>query len=232
MFCLVSFFDNKGAVAGTFTAIGLVVLAAVVGTVTYFVRKHKHTRDEEDAAYFEKDDQDGDYFGSAASPHGASAQADGGVSASSEAYYGHGRNPSMAQVMTPAAPDAYPDRTLHYGYSDTSSTGASAGVEYPPGTAYAAAAASNGAYQYQYQYPYSNFTQYTYAYNNTGAHDSQERVSPGPHPFADPSNVVKPAGAPPIQVVVTAPPASGLESDPIRESVYAMDDVLGLGEAQ
>lgn len=204
-----------------FSAVALVVLAVVVRVVMTVLRKRRHARDEEDAAYFEKAGQYDDEYARADSPHGGALK-DG------EPYYGQTANPSMAQLTTAAAADAYPDRTLHYGFDDAAGSPPAAGVEYPPGTAYAAAAASHGAYQYPYAYP---APPQAYAYDGSGSgaygYEPAERVSPGAHPFADPSNVVRPAGAPPVQVVVTAPQAHAAG----RESVYAMDGADG-GEAQ
>ena len=240
-----SFFANKGAVAGTFTAVGLVALAAIAAIGMHIMRRRSHAKDEEDAAYFEKYSSDHDDLTSN-SPHGASVG--DGAGATADAYYAHGKNASLAQITTPAASDAYPDRSLHYGYGDASASASGAatgaGVDLPPGTAYAAAANSQGTYQYPYQYPYQSQSQaqyqssypyaaqssypYTAGNNDAAAYSSQERVSPGPHPFADPTNAVKSAGAPPVQVVVTSPTSSTNEWRP--DSVYVGDE--GVGEAQ
>ncbi|KAI9001349.1 hypothetical protein BD414DRAFT_452707 [Trametes punicea] len=190
-----SFFDNKGAVAGTFSVVGVFALGAVIVGVIYAKRRAARLQDEEDMTYFEKynasngDNQDGP----------------------ADLSFGN-ENPSEAQIMTHAPPDAYPDRSMHYGlptmeeyaqpqpmgltYGAAQGTGA--GVEYPPGTAYARAQAQQGQ-QYQYDgqmggYGADYSAQYQEAY-----YDLRRSPSSATHPYADPRNSPRADGAPPVQ---------------------------------
>lgn len=79
-------------------------------------------------------------------------------------------NLASATAMMPAHPDAYPDRSMHFGTEPVEEYEVPQQYEYPPGTAYAAAAQSDGQYQY---------TRY------------QSSSPTSPHPFADPQNMSK-----------------------------------------
>ncbi|KAI0959710.1 hypothetical protein AcW1_004459 [Taiwanofungus camphoratus] len=169
------FLENKGAVAGTFTVVGLLVAGGVVAIVMYVVRHRKRLRDDEDAVYFEKDNGHNGYM---------------------DSPYAGGDNPSVAEMMTPAASDAYPDRTTHYGIMSAAEDDKPRDsiVEYARGTAYAAARVQAGPYQYTGQ-PGG------YGGGYTNMHYApQPSVSPGTHPFADPNNLSRPGRAPPVFV--------------------------------
>ena len=191
-----SFFDNKGAVAAVFTIVGLVGLAILIAVATIFMRRRARRQDVEDEIYFEK------YQDPAPTGHDDHYN-------NSNDFGGMGQD--ATDVITHASPDSYPDRNVHYGNTPSPNNQMydygnpqEYGVEYPPGTAYAAAAAQQGQYQYgvdqsQGQGAYGG----GYNYNNAGAggdqyYNSQARTSPGPHPFADPSNVTRQTAAPPV----------------------------------
>ena len=169
-----SFFDNKGAVVAVFVIVGLVGLAGIFMVVTYFMRRRNRRREEEDEEYFEKYNEP--------SPIHHRSQSAGFTN-----YGGLGQS-ATDLTTTPAGPGAYPDRSVHYGVTDNG-TGIAydqpqGGVEYPPGTAFAAAATQRGQYQYQpHGAPYT-----------TG----QLPPSPLSHPFAHPVNLAQTGGAPAV----------------------------------
>ncbi|KAJ8494427.1 hypothetical protein ONZ51_g2328 [Trametes cubensis] len=157
------FFSNKGAVAGTFTVVGVVALGAVFAGVIYAKRRAARLQDEEDMTYFEK------YNGPNTDNHD---------SGHGDLSFGND-NSSEAQIMTHAAPDAYPDRS------------------YPAGTAYARAHAQQGQYQYDGQmgaYGADYSAQYQEAY-----YDPRRSPNSLAHPYADPRNSPRAEGAPPVQ---------------------------------
>ncbi|KAH9894427.1 hypothetical protein C8Q73DRAFT_781628 [Cubamyces lactineus] len=186
------FFSNKGAVAGTFTVVGVVALGAVFVGVIYAKRRAARLQDEEDMTYFEK------YNGPNTDNHD---------SGPGDLSFGND-NPSEAQIMTHAAPDAYPDRSMHYGLPtmeeyaqpqpmNFSYDAPAAGVGYPAGTAYARAHAQQGQYQYDGQmgaYGADYSAQYQEAY-----YDPRRSPSSPTHPYADPRNSPRAEGAPPVQ---------------------------------
>ncbi|KAI0637963.1 hypothetical protein C8Q77DRAFT_400936 [Trametes polyzona] len=187
------FFDNKGAVAGTFSVVGVVALGAVIVGVLYAKRRAARLQDEEDMAYFEKYNNGGnsDHF-----------DGTGDLSFGNE-------NPSEAPMTTHAAPGAYPDRSMHYGlpsmeeyaqpqhmdmsYGTAAAMGA--GMEYPAGTAYARAQAQQGQYQYDGYAAYNTGADYNAQYQEAYY---DPRHSPT-HPYADPRNSPKAEGAPQVQ---------------------------------
>ncbi len=161
-----SFLENKGAAAATFTIIAIVALAIIVYVVLKVVRRRSRLRHEEEDVFFEK-------YNDPEPPLNTS-----------------GPNDSSYDIATTAAhASAYPDRSMHYGTAG----GAAAfenpnqyGMEYPPGTAYAAAQTGS---QYQYSGQAGGYDPTTgYAAPSTG---------PG-HPFADPGNVSRAGMAPPV----------------------------------
>ncbi|PSR93716.1 hypothetical protein PHLCEN_2v4611 [Hermanssonia centrifuga] len=161
-----SFLENKGAAAATFTIIAIVAVAIIAYVVLKVVRRRSRLRHEEDDVFFEK-------YNDPEPPLNTS-----------------GPNDSSYDIATTAAhASAYPDRSMHYGTAG----GAAAfenpdqyGMEYPPGTAYAAAQTGS---QYQYSGQAGGYDPTTgYAAPSTG---------PG-HPFADPGNVSRAGMAPPV----------------------------------
>ncbi|KAI0677026.1 hypothetical protein C8Q78DRAFT_61236 [Trametes maxima] len=186
------FFDNKGAVAGTFSVVGIVAVGAIIVAILYAKRRAARLQDEEDMTYFEK----------YPNPHADGYDAH-------EASFGNDQ-PGEAEIMTHAAPGAYPDRSTHYGpsgmeefsqaqpvdYSYTNTAGVGAGAHYPPGTAYARAQAQQGQ-QYQYDAYGTDYStaQYQEAYYDTSRHSPS---SPS-HPYADPRNSPRQDGAPAVQ---------------------------------
>ncbi|KAI0824700.1 hypothetical protein BC628DRAFT_1419808 [Trametes gibbosa] len=186
------FFDNKGAVAGTFSVVGILALGAVIVGVVYAKRRAARLQDEEDMTYFEK------YQGGNSDNH----DAPGDLSFGND-------NPSDAEMMTHAAPDAYPDRSMHYGLPTMDEypqqpamaygvAPAGAGLEYPAGTAYARAQAHQGQ---QYQYEGYGATGYGADFNGQyqeAYYDPRRSPSSPTHPYADPRNSPRQEGAPPV----------------------------------
>ncbi|EMD40908.1 hypothetical protein CERSUDRAFT_111494 [Gelatoporia subvermispora B] len=163
-----SFFDNKGAVAGTFTVVALLGVGAVAAIVMYVMRRRHRFDDEEEAAYFEKIPDANDFSNSSSFLGGS---------------------PRTTVPTTAAGTSAYPDRTTHYGTSangDTMDDPQVYPMDYPPGTALARAATQRGAYQYTGQL---GGVDYGYP---------PQPAALGSHPFADPVNVQQPGGAPPV----------------------------------
>lgn len=199
-----SFFDNKGAVAGTFSVVGVVVVGAIIVAILYAKRRAARLQDEEDMTYFEKYNAGNDNMND-------------GVG---EMSFGND-NPNEAQMTTHAAQDAYPDRSMHYGlptmdeYAQPQPMGipygaaapvvaTGAGMEYPAGTAYARAQAQQGQ-QYQYEgYGTAAATGYGQDYNTQGQYqdayyESRQSPSSPTHPYADPRNSPRQEGAPAVQ---------------------------------
>ncbi|KAH9850013.1 hypothetical protein C2E23DRAFT_887728 [Lenzites betulinus] len=211
------FFDNTGAVAGTFSVVGVVVLGGIIVAVLYAKRRAARLQDEEDMTYFEKYN----------TGNGDSHDIPGDLSFGND-------NPSDAEMMTHAAPDAYPDRSMHYGLPSMAeyaqpqppvmsayaqppvmadyaqpqqppaaaygAAATGAGLDYPAGTAYARAQAQQGQ---QYQYEGYGATAYGAEYNNNSQYQDayyEARRSPSSptHPYADPRNSPRQEGAPPV----------------------------------
>ncbi|KAK7695774.1 hypothetical protein QCA50_000411 [Cerrena zonata] len=177
------------------------------------MRRRARRQDEEDEVYFEK------YRDPEPQVQNDNSHDFGGMGQDS------------VDVVTHASPDSYPDRNIHYGTTPSPNNEIyeyenpqQYGVEYPPGTAYAAAAAQQGQYQYgvdqsQSQGAYGG----EYNYNNAGTganqyYDDQARTSPGSHPFADPSNTTRRAAAPPV---------GGSSTNPSYDDAYG-----GMGQAR
>jgi len=189
------FFSNSGAVAGTFTVVALLGVGAIFSAFMYYRRRQRRLRDDEEAAWFEKGNGNG-------TSYGATDRASSFMSGEN-----HESQDNIAP-MTAAGADAYPDRSTHYGDMgmDMAEYGnpTTYGMEYPPGTAYAAAAAQHGQYTYTGQ-----------AGGYTDNYQLPPVTSSSPtHPFADPTNAARPGGAPPV--IVTGP-------EPSRESEYYAD---------
>lgn len=172
-----SFLKNKGAMAGVFTVVALVGVGIILAIINYAMIRRARRRDEEDTVHFEKfrdpEPRRQDPFSPTPDHLGQ-----------------HDSAENFATVA--AAPDAYPDRSVHYG-SNMAGTGAqyaetqyAGGLEYPPGTAYASAASQQGQYQYGGLAPGSQ-----------PEYNAQARTSPT-HPFADPHNRARPGMAPPV----------------------------------
>ncbi|KAI0089118.1 hypothetical protein BDY19DRAFT_944247 [Irpex rosettiformis] len=157
-----SFSHNKGAVAAVATIASLIG-ASIIGFIAFkLIKRRSRLRDEEEDVYFEKyQDPDPPFHGS------------GGANDTSY---------NISSATQPAATDAYPDRSMHYGATqpaqDMYADPTQYGIQYPPGTAYAAAA--HGA---PYQYGGDNGS---YGAAPTSAN----------HPFSHPENNNRPAIAP------------------------------------
>ncbi|KAI1786650.1 hypothetical protein LXA43DRAFT_1098950 [Ganoderma leucocontextum] len=201
---LPSFFDNKGAVAGTFSAAGVVIIGAIVIAIVFSRRRAARLQDEEDLTYFEK------YEGPTST--NASAANDGSHTPTEPemSYMGHGGAHGMdvndEPLATYAAPDAYPDRTMHFGlpsmeeYAQPRAMGLDFGsaVDYPPEMSY-------NATQYA-GYEGYNPTQYAgydggYAQTQQPYYASSYPAQTMPaHPYANPTNSPRMAGAPAVQL--------------------------------
>lgn len=158
------FSSNKGAVTAV-AIIGTIVGTSVVAFIVFKILKRRaRTRDEEDEMYFEK-------YNEQEPPLNNSGPID-------TSY-------NIAAATRPAAVDAYPDRSYHYGgtqpaaSADAYANPQQYGMEYPPGTAYAAAAHGS---QYQYHGDANGYG--AQAHNN--------------HPYAHSQNSYRPAAAPSV----------------------------------
>ncbi|TBU23499.1 hypothetical protein BD311DRAFT_673826 [Dichomitus squalens] len=202
------FFDNKGAVAGTFSVVGVVVVGGIIAAIIYAKRRAARLQDEEDMTYFEKYE----------APNNSSMASfnDGAHGSEPEmSYAGHGGARDMdvnaEPLATHAAVDAYPDRATHFGlptmeeYAQPSDMGLSfgnagvdyppgmapnAGVEYPPGMAYNPT--QYGGYEGGYGYAATQHQQPYYDPSNLAP-------APATHPYANPSNSPRMTAAPPVQ---------------------------------
>ncbi|TBU49033.1 hypothetical protein BD309DRAFT_986841 [Dichomitus squalens] len=202
------FFDNKGAVAGTFSVVGVVVVGGIIAAIIYAKRRAARLQDEEDMTYFEKYE----------APNNSSMASfnDGAHGSEPEmSYAGHGGAREMdvnaEPLATHAAVDAYPDRATHFGlptmeeYAQPSDMGLSfgnagvdyppgmapnAGVEYPPGMAYNPT--QYGGYEGGYGYAATQHQQPYYDPSNLAP-------APATHPYANPSNSPRMTAAPPVQ---------------------------------
>lgn len=172
-----SFSHNKGAVAAVATIASLIGVSIIGFIVFKVIKRRSRLRDEEDDVYFEKyQDPDPPFHGS------------GGVNESSY---------NISSATQPAATDAYPDRSMHYGntqpgqvYTDPNQYG----IQYPPNTAYAAA-----AYGAPYQYGSDN-----------GPYGAAAAAAN--HPYSQPSG--RPAVAPRV------PPSFGDPSGVSHDEAY------------
>jgi len=155
--------------AGVFTVVGLIVVGSVLAVVLRIVRHRRRRYEDEDTTYFEKDFSNGANFTDANNPNDD--------------------NQSITDVVTHAAPGAYPDRASHYGmpaFVDDTQPRDSI-VEYAKGTAYATARAQAGPYQYSGQND-------GYAGGFTNAH-YQAQAIPDIYSSPDPYNIARAGGA-------------------------------------
>ena len=194
-----SFFDNKGAVAGTFSVVGVVALGGIIVAFLYAKRRAARLQDEEDMTYFEK-------------YNGPSERASSPTDMSFIGGAGGREDLNDAPMATHAAADAYPDRSMHYGlptmdeYSTAQPMGLNfgTGVEYPPGTSYdpSAYGGYEGSYAPAANQSYAPAANQNYApATNQEYYDPNARRSPSSpnHPYADPSNSPRHYAAPPVQ---------------------------------
>ncbi|KII94624.1 hypothetical protein PLICRDRAFT_169361 [Plicaturopsis crispa FD-325 SS-3] len=133
------FFENKGAVAGTFTVVGLVGAGIVIFiAVTILRRRQRIRRQDEDDVYFDKFEPTSHVT---EDPFGNNGLGGGGL------------GPSSTDLATvPADHTAYPDRGIEHGVEQYPMD--EYGIGYPPGTAYAAALAQQGQPYQHPGYPY------------------------------------------------------------------------------
>jgi hypothetical protein len=123
------FFQNTGAVAGTFSAVGVAVVA-IVGLFVYKFFKNRRTYDDDE--FFEKYPSEAEpqinSTGGYGASHGALSDPDAGHSA-----------------MEHASATAYPDRAIHYGQNEYTAGGNTAqaydfgdvGLSFPPNASFA-----------------------------------------------------------------------------------------------
>ena len=214
MSILPSFFDNKGAVAGTFTTAGAAIIGIIVIAVVVAKRRAARLQDEEDMTYFEK-------YEGPNSTNGSAIHDGTRTPTDPEASFvglsgGHGMDVNDEPVATYAAPDAYPDRATHFGlptmeeYAQPQAMGIdfSSAVDYPPGMSYDPT--QYAGYEGYNPAQYSGHDGYNSAqnagYDNAYAQPQQPYYAasypPQPmtaHPYANPTNSPRVAGAPPVQ---------------------------------
>lgn len=200
-----SFFDNKGAVAGTFAAVGAALIGAIIFAIVLAKRRAARLQDEEDMTYFEKYESTPASTNTFAVNDGPRTPTEPEMS-----YADHGSARGMDVNDEPlaahAAPDAYPDRAMHFGlpsmeeYAQPQNMGLdfSSAVDYPPGTSYdptqyAGYEGYNPKQYAGYEGAYAQPQQPYYAASYPVAQPIQA------HPYANPTNSPRVAGAPPVQ---------------------------------
>lgn len=161
---------------GVFTVAGVVGLLIIAFIAMKIMRRRARMRDEEDDAYFEK------YTEHEPPVHSGSGPMDSSY--------------DISDATAPARHDAYPDRSMHYGSEQAYANPNQYGMEYPPGTAYAAAAAQDGQYQYSGQ-------------NEQYSGQNGQYSPTGGHPFADPQNTLRHGVAPPVHRPYDQDPYAG-----------------------
>jgi hypothetical protein len=191
-----SFFDNKGAVAGTFTTVGVVVLAIAALVTRALIQRNRRLHEDMDDVYFEK------YGEKEPSPMN-----------DPEVGFGGPAMDSSMNVTTHAAADAYPSREVHYGADaygmqadSRAPTGMQQGYEqaydyhanggpmldYPPGTQPSFAPETYEQQHHVYNEYYNGQQEST-----SGQQEYYQPNSPS-HPYSNPSNAAHNAGAPPV----------------------------------
>lgn len=172
----------------TFTIIGIVGGLAAIMAVLTVMKRHRRARAAiEDEEFFEKYPS-GDFGSEPHSPPG----------------FGTGSIPDI--TMTAATPDAYPDREIHYGQSNSNAvfTPVDYGIAYPPPGA-----------------PDDNSTP------ASGSGNAYEDAAPShSHPFADPANASYTTAAPPV----TFPrPTYGRAQEMVSTDSYYGPNSAGVG---
>ena len=203
-----SFFDNKGAVAGVFSVVGVIVAGGILWAIIYAKRRAARLQDEEDMTYFEKYE--------APNNNSTASFNDGAQGPEPEMSYAgsggaRGMDVNDEPLATHAAMDAYPDRATHFGlptmdeYAQPSDMGlhfGNAGVDYPPGTV------PNAGVEYPpgMSYDPAQYAGYEGGYGYTATehqqpyYDSSNLAATSPtHPYANPSNSPRMPAAPPVQ---------------------------------
>jgi len=167
------FFSNKAAVAGVFSAVGIVGLLVVIAIVQKVIRSRRPRFDQEDT-FFDKFD------------NGVKPQGDYSDSPP-PSELGHG-------TLQTAVDGAYPDRSMHYGMPSTfdDSQPRDSIVEYAKGTAIAAARYQEGPYQYGGE-PGAHGGDFTNAH-----YQAQFADVPGNYASADPYSIARPGTAAPM----------------------------------
>lgn len=188
--------------AGTFTVVAIIGLAIVTYIVYKVIKRRSRVRDEEDDVFFEKYNRESE------------PPLNNSNTGPSDSSYN--------VATTAAAPDAYPDRAMHYG-STAAAVSAYDNQQHYGGTAAAVSAynnqqqygaPANGASAYdnpqQYGVEYPPGTAYAaaaqgggqYQYTGqAGGYDATAGYAASngqAHPFADPTNNTRNATAPPI----------------------------------
>ncbi|KAH7931188.1 hypothetical protein BV22DRAFT_1027424 [Leucogyrophana mollusca] len=204
-----SFFSNKGAVAGTFTVVGLVGVAGIIGAGMLIARRRSSSRGgyEDDMEYLEKERGPDMHVPRSHSP-------DGGFTDMDHSGLGH----SSSDLQRPPEAHLYPDHGVHMGYAhntpmddDPSYYGQDAryspntyGIEYPPGEAYGAPHQPTEAYRggpnpqvEEYGNVTTQFQQAEYGGTFTHQADAHGEMS-NPHEpylYPEPPAVAQPAAA-------------------------------------
>jgi hypothetical protein len=173
-----NFWANKGAVAGTFTVVSIIIFSIFVAAGAILFKKRKNWQSEDDA-YFEK-----------------YAPQDNATIAGAPTIDGTIEDPesNMTEAMAPAPADAYPDRQIHYGNLDTSQSEHAIydayAIGYPPAVDYPPQATS-------YE---QNGTHYQETYAEPASASSVATSAPYPpsHQYPDPHNASYTGFAPPV----------------------------------
>jgi hypothetical protein len=181
------FWANKGAVAGTFTLVTLILIGIFVVVGANLMKRRRprrrrrhHRRHVEDI--YEK--------------HPTPGPNSGVVNAVEDP------EPGMTDLTAQVPMSAYPSHEVHYGGTDPSQQmyqPQQYNTEYPPGTMY------NDQQQPHYEQQQSDQYDYDYSvyagYEEGAAHDQypqQESSYTPTHPFADPRHSPAPGQAPPV----------------------------------
>ena len=210
------FWANKGAVGGTFAFVSIFGVALMIGVgSTILKRRKRRSRRHRQNMYFEK------YPPTRGATSGAlSSQAGVGQDGTGDGHLEE-PEPIVTEAMAPAAPDAYPDRQIHYGgtqlpqeeqnmYYDGNGVGYLLGAEY---------AQQNGSHEQE------QATYYHGGYDTQAAQSAQPSLPPtnsqypSNHPFNQPRNTQSTGLAP---VAFRQPPARGYGYEQSIDSFYGV----------
>ena len=187
-----------------FSVVGIVAVGALITAVVLAKRRAARLQDEEDMAYFEK--YPGPDANRSASPTSFTGTGTGvGVGGYDAADASHDA------PLAHAATDAYPDRATHFGLPTMEEYAqpqpmdfSNHGIDYPPGMSYdPTGMAYNPAGMAYNPAPYGG-CEGGYGAGAVGVQQQQDAYYQPPsrsptHPYADPSNSMRVAGAPPVQ---------------------------------
>ncbi|KAI0031661.1 hypothetical protein K488DRAFT_86578 [Vararia minispora EC-137] len=193
-----SFFSNTGAVAGTFTAVGIVTLVAAF----FLFRFMRRRRQYDDGDFYFEEKQPAAGYGSTNDIAGTSRGYDAGPDTNGPHVDDHYPDPDAGQTMMEHAPtNAYPDRSIHYGadtYGNTNTPHDQAidyadfGLDLPPQAAFAQGS-SDSRPSTQYAGVGAGFApshlpaEYQTASDPYYQEATHQAVQQQDHPFSDPA---------------------------------------------